>query len=192
MKFTRLLLLISFFSAQTSAAIYKCTDPDGNKVYRPTPCEEGYNNTEINLKTGSSINLDEEKKQELLKQKEEEVKLEQQKLAQKQADIRKQEALNESTKNQLYIKNHPTQFSAFAIPPYQSDNLSPLVQQYETRLADIERLRRLAAEKALASEQCIRVESVELNEKSTKELLVFLVDCSSAKSFYYNEQELAK
>jgi hypothetical protein len=38
----------------------------------------------------------------------------------------------------------------------------------------------------------VRVEAVELNIKSTKDTLVFLVDCSTAKRFYMAEQELAQ
>jgi hypothetical protein len=59
-------------------------------------------------------------------------------------------------------------------------------------LPEIERLRRQAAEKALASDQCARVESVELNSKSTKDALMFLINCSNGTSFYFKEQELMK
>jgi len=64
------------------------------------------------------------------------------------------------------------------------------VQNFSARLPDIERFRRLAAEKALATNQCGRVEAAELNSKSTDDALVFLVDCSSAKKYYFSEQEL--
>jgi len=189
-----LLILISIFSICASADVYKCTDADGKKVYRSHPCEEGYDNEEVDLKSGSTIDLDEVQKQAVLKQQEEQARLEQQKREQEQADQRKQEMLqeaaSESQKNQDLIKNNPDKFSAFAIPPYIPDKLPALVKRYETRLPEIERLRRSAAGKALASGQCIRVEAVELNEKSTPNSLVFLIDCSSAKSFYFSEQEL--
>lgn len=195
MKFISI-ILISIFSSCAFSEIYKCTDADGKKVYRPHPCEEGYNNEEINLKTGGAIDLDEAQKQVVLKQQEEQAALEKQKLEQQQAEQRKQEILqeaaNESQKNQLLIKANPDKFSAFAIPPYSPGKLPALVKRFETRLPEIERLKRLSAEKALASGQCIRVEAVELNEKSTQNGLVFLVDCSSAKSFYFNEQELTE
>ncbi|MDO9104782.1 MAG: DUF4124 domain-containing protein [Methylovulum sp.] len=194
MKFI-FLLLISIFSTCATAEVYKCTDADGKKVYRSHPCESGYNNEEIDLKTGSTTDLDELQKQALLKQQEEQAKLEQQKLAEQLAEQRKQamlkEAADESQKNQQFIKNNPGKFSAFAIPPYAPDKLTALVKRYETRLPEIERMRRAAAENALATGECTRVEAVELNEKSTPTSLVFLVDCSSAKSFYFNEQELA-
>jgi hypothetical protein len=116
-------------------------------------------------------------------------KLEEQELLQKQAAF-KQSAMDESAKNQFLIKNNPQKFSAFAIPPYKFDDLTPLVKSYQSRLPDIERMRRLAAEKALATGQCGRVEAAELNPKSTKNALVILVDCSSAKKFYVSEQEM--
>lgn len=194
----RLTLLIvgSLFSAYASAAIYKCTDANGNTAYRSSPCETGRKNVELNVKTGTSTNLDDKESQQALAQKEQQAALEKQKLEQ-EALLKKQEntnkdAMNESAKNQFLIKNNPDKYSAYAIPPYVPDRLPDLVKTYQTRLSEIERLRRQAAEKALASNQCIRVESVELNSKSTKDALMFLVNCSSGKSFYFSEQELIK
>ena len=66
------------------------------------------------------------------------------------------------------LKNNPDKFSAYAIPPYTPGKLSALVKAHQSRLADIERLRRLAAAKALATDNCIRVESVELHSKSSQ------------------------
>ena len=113
-----------------------------------------------------------------------------QEILKKQQDL-KQSAINENAKNQFLVKNNPKTFSAFAIPPYNPDNLPPLIKKFENRLADIERMRREAAEKTLATGECGRVESVELNQKSTRDSLVILVDCSTSKKFYINEQELA-
>ena len=195
MRFT-LLILGSLFSACAAAGIYKCTDANGNTAYRSSPCETGHNNVEINVKTGTSINLDDINNQQALTQKEQQAVLEKQKLEQEQL-LKKQantnrEAINESAKNQFLIKNNPDKFSAYAIPPYIPEKLTDLVKTYQDRLPEIERLRRLAAEKALASDQCARVESVELNGKSTKDALMFLINCSSGKSFYFKEQELIK
>ena len=195
MRFT-LLILGSLFSACASAGIYKCTDANGNTEYRSSPCETGHSNVEINIKTGTSTNLDDKNNQQALAQKEQQAALEKQKLEQEQL-LKKQantnrEAINESAKNQFLIKNNPDKFSAYAIPPYVPEKLPDLVKTYQDRLPEIERLRRQAAEKALASDQCIRVESVELNSKSTKDALMFLINCSSGKSFYFKEQELIK
>jgi hypothetical protein len=68
--------------------------------------------------------------------------------------------------------------------------LPPQVENFAARLPEIERFRRLAAEKALATDHCGRVEAVELNTKSTQDALVFLVDCSSGKKYYLTEQEI--
>jgi hypothetical protein len=195
MRFT-LLILGSLFSVYASAGIYKCTDGHDNTEYRSSPCETGFSNVEINLKAGTSTNLDDKNNQQTLAQKEQQAALEKQKLEQEQL-LKKQaktnrEAINESAKNQFLIKSNPDRFSAYAIPPYVPEKLPDLVKTHQARLPEIERLRRQGAEKALASNQCIRVESVELNSKSTKDALMFLINCSSGKSFYFKEQELIK
>ncbi|MGZ8187513.1 MAG: DUF4124 domain-containing protein [Methylosarcina sp.] len=193
MKLISIILGI-FYVASANAGVYKCTNGSGKTVYRAAPCAPGQGNIQINIKTGTSTNLDEEKNQAKLKDKEQQAKTDQEKLAQqieeqKQAKL-KQDAKDESAKNQFLIKNNPKSFSPFAIPPYNPDDLPALVNAYQNRLPEIERLRRAAAEKALASNQCGRVESAELNIKSTREALVFLIDCSSARKFYFTEQEL--
>ncbi len=188
------LLLGLFFSVQSSAGVYKCTDAKGNKIYRSNPCQEGQSNIQLNVKTGSATDLNAKEQEAQLTQQEQETKDAQQKLEedqklQKLTEL-KQNALDESAKNQFLIKNNPEKFSPFAIPPYKYDELTPFVKTFQPRLPEIERMRRQAAEKSLATGQCGRVESVELSEKSTKDGLVILVDCSTAKKFYLSEQEL--
>ncbi len=194
MKFT-LIILGFLFSACAHAGVYKCTDGSGKTVYRSNPCAPGQGNIQINIKTGTTTDLSDEKNRADLKDKEAQSKLEQEKLEQQKLEQRlakiKQDAKDESAKNQFLIKNNPQKFSPFAIPPYNLDELPALVKTFQNRLPDIERLRRMGAEKALASSQCGRVESAELNIKSTHDALVFLIDCSSAKKFYFTEQELA-
>lgn len=190
-----LLFLGSLVSMQLSAGVYKCTDTNGKKIYRSVPCVEGQKKVELNVKTGGSTDLNEQENLKTLTQQEQEAKDAQKKqddeLAQQKLTQLKQNAMDESAKNQFLIKNNPQKFSAFAIPPYKFDDLSPLVKPYQSKLPEIERMRRQSAEKVLATGQCGRVESVELSEKSTKEGLIILVDCSSAKKFYISEQELA-
>lgn len=195
MRFT-LIILGCLISSYVCAAenIYKCVDTSGKKEYQAAPCGEGLTKSTLNIKTGSSVNLDEEKKQQELKEKEEQAKIEEQKLTkqqklEKQASIDK-EAIAESENNQALIKSDPKKYSAFAIPPYAPDKLSDLVKNYRDRLADIERLRRASAQKALASNQCERVEASELDDKSTKIMLTFFVNCSTGKTFYFTEQDL--
>lgn len=195
MKFV-LFILGSVLSVNVAAGVYKCTDASGKTAYRQKACAAGDSNMELNVRTGSSVNLDELKNQETVQEKQQQSAIEQQKLEQQQLQQKKvklrQDAIDESAKNQFLIKNNPQSYSPFAIPPYKPDQLSALVKVYQDRLPDIERMRRQAAEKALASGECVRVEAVELNIKSTKEALVFLVDCSTAKRFYINEHELAQ
>lgn len=194
MKIT-LLFLGLVVSMQLSADVYKCTDGNGKKIYRAVPCAEGQKKIELNVKTGGATDLNAEEQQKALTQKEQEEfavqkKLEEEQLAQKLVQL-KQNAADESAKNQFLIKSKPQEFSAFAIPPYKFEDLNPIVKPYQSRLPDIEKMRRQAAERSLATGQCGRVESVELSEKSSKDGLIILVDCSSAKKFYVSEQELA-
>ncbi|MEC4747607.1 DUF4124 domain-containing protein [Methylomicrobium sp. Wu6] len=186
--------LCSLASLTVTAGVYKCTDETGKVVYKSQACLAGQSNAQVDIKTGITKDLDQEKQQQLLKDQAEQAKLteqeqQEQKIAEKQARL-KQEAKDESAKNQFLIKNNPLQYSAFAIPPYDPEQLPALVKNFAARLPDIERFRRFAAGKALATNQCGRVESVELNNKSTQDALVFLVDCSTAKKYYLSEQEL--
>jgi hypothetical protein len=187
-----LLILGSLFSVCTFAGTYKCTDVNGKTGYQAKPCDQQYKTVQINVKTGSSISKDEvDQGKQALAQKEQEEKLEQEQLLKKQNQL-KQDAMSESAKNQFLIKNSPDKYSAFSIPPYAFDQLPDLVKYYQARLPDIERLRRQAAQKALASGQCTRVEASELHAKSAQKALVFSVDCSSGKNFQFTEQELAR
>jgi hypothetical protein len=189
-----LTILGVFYFASAGAGVYKCTDGSGKTVYRAAPCAPGQGNIQINLKTGTITDLDEEKRQAELKGKDQLAKMDQEKLEQQLEEQKlaklKQEAKDESAKNQFLIKNNPKLYSPFAIPPYNPDDLPALVKTFQNKLPEIERLRRTAAEKALSSNRCGRVEAAELNIKSTRESLVFLVDCSSAGKFYFTEQEL--
>lgn len=180
------------FSAHAAAGVYKCTGSDGKTAYQSTPCLAGQSNVELNVKTGSATDLDEQRKQqEEQRKKLDQDKLEREKLKQQQAQLHKA-AADESAKNQLLIKNNPEKFSAYAIPPYLPGQLPDVAQNYQDRLPDIERLRRQAAEQALATGQCGRVEASELNARSSRDALVFLINCSSGKSVYLTEQELTQ
>jgi len=189
---TVLFILGSLFSTCALAGIYKCTDVNGKTDYQAKPCSAEHKTVQINVKTGgSTTEPDQEKQKQDLAKKEQDESLEQAQILKKQAQL-KQDALSESAKNQFLIKNNPERFSAFSIPPYDPDQLPDLAKNYQTRLPDIERLRRQAAEKALVSNQCTRVEASELDGKSEKRALVFSVSCSSGKSFYFTEQELTR
>lgn len=187
-----LLILGSLFSVGAFAEIYKCTDANGKTNYQSKSCDQEHKTVQINIKTGGSTSTDALDQEKLaVEQKNKDIKFEQEQLLKKQTQL-KQDTMSESAKNQFLIKNNPEKYSAFSIPPYVLDQLSDLVKNYQSRLPDIERLRRQAAEKALASGQCTRVEASELHGKSTKKSLVFSIDCSSGKNFHFTEQELAQ
>ena len=187
------LLLISF-SSHSQAGVYKCIDGGGKTSYQAKPCADEKTSIEVNVKTGGLTDLGaklekQEKEGELKKQQ----VVEQQEEAEEKIakdERRKKDAIEQSAINQQLVKDNPVQFSAFAIPPYRYGKLPSLVQSLETRLPEIERFRRVAAQKALETGQCGRVESDELSIKSKIDRLVFSVDCSSAKNFQFNESEL--
>ncbi|MGR8978642.1 MAG: DUF4124 domain-containing protein [Gammaproteobacteria bacterium] len=189
-----LLVLGILFSASAFADVYKCTDGSGKTIYRAAPCAPGQENVQINISTGSSTNLTEEQRLADLKDEEQQMKREQEKLERQQLEERqtklKQEARDENSKTRFLIKNNLQKYSPFAIPPYNPDDLPVLVMNFRNRLPEIERLRRIAAEKALAAHQCSRVESSELTIESTPKSLVFGVGCSNSTTFYFTEQEL--
>jgi len=189
MRLTIFILAISV-STITHSDAFKCVDALGKTIYQAKPCDENHQSVQINFKTGGAIDKSEQIKrqaQQLELQKQQE--LTEQQLQQKQEQFL-ENAKEETEINQTLIKNNPVQFTAYAIPPYEYDKLKPLVQNFQSRLPEIERMRRLAAQKQLASGRCDRVESSELNVRSTSENLVFLVDCSNGESAYFNETEL--
>ena len=186
----KLLALAILVSNPAFAGVYKCIDSSGKTGYQSKPCATDERSVEINFKTGEAI----DKKSELAKQA---LDLEAQQLQEKtKLDLqeKKKKLINdakaEAEKNQILIKNNAGQFTAYAIPPYEPENLSDLVKKFEDRLPDIERMRRLAALKVLASGQCQRVEASELNIKSNRDQLIFLVNCSKGEGIYLNEAEL--
>ena len=163
-----LLILGSLISTCTYAQIYKCTDANGKTNYQSKPCAPEDKTVQINLKTGGTVDVpDQEKQNKVLAQQALDEKIEQELVLKKEAQL-KQDALIESAKNQFLIKNNPDKYSAFSIPPYDYEHLPELIKAFRNRLPDIERLRKVAAEKALATASCTRVEASELHSKSTK------------------------
>ncbi len=186
------IFLLLCISVNAYAEIYKCTDASGTTSYQQKPCLKQAGAYAIDVKTGTHIAIEEKKdqrlQQELARQRQ---ALEEQKKRQLEQQW-DEEAKAEQTITQALIQHNPKKFSIYAIPPYQIKQLPPVAQQFKHRLPEIEKLRRLAAQKALKTNQCIRVESDELSPRSKKTELVVLVDCSSGKSFYFNESELTK
>jgi len=181
-------------SLESWAGVYKCTDASGHTNYQSSPCTDEHKSIQMNPKTGGSVDLTAREQQQALSvEQRKQQELQQQAAANAKLEElarRKQLAQVESELTQAMIKQNPMQFSAFAIPAYDPEKLPELVKPFESRLPEIEQFRRLAAQKALATGQCQRVEADELNFKSKQDLLVVMVNCSSGASFHFNETEL--
>lgn len=192
MRFKPLVLLCFFLSHSAVAGVYKCIDANGKTSYQAKPCANGQSGVEINFKTGAAIDKRAERAKEALKLKKQQL---QKRLKHDEARKRQQlirAAKAEAEKNQTLVKKQSDHFSAYAIPPYDPENPSDLVKQFENRLPEIERMRRMAALKVLSGNHCQRVEASELNIRSTQEQLIFLVNCSRGQGIYVNEDELKK
>ncbi|MBD9359967.1 DUF4124 domain-containing protein [Methylomonas fluvii] len=183
-------------SADSWAGVFKCTDATGHTNYQSSPCTVEHKAVQMNTKTGSSVDLNALERQQAA-----EAELKKQQSAQEQAEQQakldaiaknKQDARVQSEITQTLIKQNPMQFSAFAIPPYDPEKLPSQVKPFETRLPDVEKFRRLAAQKALASGECQRIEADELTGKSKPDQLNFLINCSSGKTFLFNEADLVQ
>ncbi len=194
MKLIQLLILtgIAVSSSNALAAVFKCTDDPGDTSYQSAPCIEENSAPQIKIKTRGLMGLINAKKKQTSEQ-----ELKQQLAAEleKQSELeltRIRDTKEQSALNQLLIENNPMQFSSYAIPPYLPEQSLGMTTSFQVRLPEIEKFRRIAAQKALATGQCKRVESSQLSMDSTMDTLVFSIDCSSAKTFKYNEIELAR
>ena len=88
--------------------------------------------------------------------------------------------------------SHKAEIPDYALSPYTADQYPKLFAAFGSRIADIERLRRSAAEKAAASPTCDRVEIVEVSqERSSLSDLNFFVDCANTTRVRFSETELA-
>jgi hypothetical protein len=112
---SRILMIALFLSFDSWAGVYKCTDASGQTQYQSSPCTEERKAIQMNTKTGGSVDLnaqekqqtqeaEQKKQQELQQQAEQQAKLEE--IAQ-----RKKLARAESDLTQTLIKQNPTQFS---------------------------------------------------------------------------------
>lgn len=195
MKLLQLIAIISIttlFSNNILAGVFKCTDSGGATSYQSSPCAKEKKAVKIDIQTGGATEIPDKEKQkgialELIEQQK------QQKQQQLELEVkRKKDTEEQSALNQQLIKNNPIQYSAFSIPPYDIDNLAENIKPFIKRLPEVEKFRRIAAQTALATGKCIRVEADELNIKSKPDKMVFSVDCSSTKTFSYTEEELSK
>lgn len=88
--------------------------------------------------------------------------------------------------------SHKAEISDYALTPYTADQYPKLFAAFGSRIDDVERLRRAAAEKAAASPTCDRVEIVELSlDRSSLSDLNYFVDCANITRFRFTEAELS-
>jgi len=195
MKLVKFIVVMAswlMLSSTTIAGVYKCKDAAGNTTYQPSPCAEENEAHQLDLRTGGHTDLAiEQKKRQADLELNEQQQEEKQRLIEAETK-RKADTIEQSALNQQVIKENSKQYSAYAIPPYIPGKLPALVEQYKNRLPEIEKFRRLAAQKALATGECNRVEVDELSIKSKSNLLVISVDCSTGKTFYFTETELVE
>jgi|688.fasta_scaffold244264_2 hypothetical protein len=88
--------------------------------------------------------------------------------------------------------SHKAEIADYALTPYTADQYPKLFAAFGSRIRDVERLRRAAAEKASASPSCDRVEVAELSQdRSSLSDLNYFVDCANTTRFRFSETELA-
>ena len=87
---------------------------------------------------------------------------------------------------------HKAEVPSYVLLPYTPDQYPKLFATFGSRIRDVERLRKVAAEKAAASPSCDRVEAAELSsERSSPSDLNYFVDCANGTRFRFSETELA-
>ena len=86
--------------------------------------------------------------------------------------------------------NYERRIRPYAIDEYTRSQYPSLVAQYRSRLPEIHRLRRLAAEQSVDSNKCDYVENVQLSQESRVSSLKFFIDCSNGARIYLTESEI--
>lgn len=97
--------------------------------------------------------------------------------------------IDKDTDNDPYARK----IGIYALVPYDVENYPKTFEKYGTRMKEIEKLRRKAAEMAADSEKCDRVEMAELSSlKSSLNHLHFWVDCKNKERIRLDEFEIKK
>lgn len=79
----------------------------------------------------------------------------------------------------------------YVLSPYTPSDYPVVFEKYGSRIADLERFRRAAAEKAAGSPSCDKVAVAEVSDRGSINDLQFFVDCENATRFRFSETELA-
>ena len=87
-------------------------------------------------------------------------------------------------------ENYTTRIRDYAIDEYTPAQYPKLTTKYRSRLTEIEKFRRTAAERVIDSGKCDYVENVQLSDESTLRSLKFFIDCANENRIYLTEAEL--
>lgn len=87
-------------------------------------------------------------------------------------------------------ENYAKRIQPYAIDKYTPDQYPKTTAKYRSRLAEIERFRRTAAERVIDSGKCDYVENVQLSDESSLRSLKFFIDCANSNRIYLTEAEL--
>ncbi|MNO88608.1 hypothetical protein D3C76_800630 [compost metagenome] len=101
-------------------------------------------------------------------------------------DAKQAEAKAERERQENYAKS----IQSYALDKYTSAQYPKLTAKYHSRLTEIEKLRRRAAERVVDSGKCDTVENVQLSDESTLKALKFFIDCGNSSRFYLTESEI--
>ena len=199
MRYLLCLLAISFsglvFATDTdSKAVFKCADAEGKVSYQKKSCNNLKSAAELNVTTGGYKYLSAERQKQEDELEANMTKEQRAKAERLRKELEKKHFLEQSAeqaqKNQQYLKSKKDNFSPYALPPYQGKRYQDIVANFLTRLAEIERFRRIAAAKVLTSGQCAQIEAADLVSNSSINNLRFQVDCRNGKRIKMKEQDL--
>ncbi|MDT8407186.1 MAG: DUF4124 domain-containing protein [Methylococcales bacterium] len=187
----RIVILSLGVSASAHAQVYKCVNPQtGRVLYQSSPCKTDEQALIVDIDTGTVQEQPRYTDPEL--QRLEQAQQQEQRAEQQRAEKARllQRIKTENEQNERLLRSRPQSFSAQAIRAYDYDRLDEWLKPFQSRLPEIERMKRLAALKVLDAGSCQRVESTELSRTSRIDNLVFTVSCSNQPETLIMEQEL--
>jgi hypothetical protein len=87
---------------------------------------------------------------------------------------------------------YSNRIGSYALSPYTKKSYPKWVEEYKSRLQELEKMRRKAAEMALDSGKCDYVSGVDLSTQSSLNNIILFIDCKNKERIYLNESEIKK